>query len=259
MSNISSSARIGQNVVIEHNAVIGPDAVIGDNVYIGYNTIVDRAVIGAGTRIEHNCIIGYSHVTGWVSRPGSAKGVTFDALQIGENCLIREGCTLYVGSVLGNNVMIHHKALVREKTVIGAFSSIGSMCDLEGNLTIGHHCSIHSNCHLCFGTTIGDYVFIAPFTVTTNGNPMGYKRPQLVEKFGGERGPTIGSGCQIAVHVTISPGITMGHECIVAANTVVTKDAEPLSILMGTPGVKKATVEELHRLPLEIRNELGLK
>ncbi|MEZ4798258.1 MAG: acyltransferase [Flavobacteriales bacterium] len=154
--------------------------------------------------------------------------------------------------------MVHHKVLIREKSKIGDFSSIGSMCDIEGNLTIGTYCSIHSNCHLCFGTTIGDYVFIAPFTVTTNGNPMGYKRPQLIEKFGGEKGPTIGSGCQIAVHVTISPGITLGPECVVAANAVVTKDFEALSILMGTPAQKKGVVEELHRLPEEIRKTIGL-
>ena len=41
------------------------------------------------------------------------------------------------------------------------------------------------------GTVIGDYVFIAPMTITTNGNPIGYRRPQVTEKFGAERGDNV--------------------------------------------------------------------
>ena len=258
-NTISDKAIIGKNVTLGFNAIIGPNAVIGDNVSIGHNCIIDNCQIKNNTQIQDNCNIGYGHATGWVSRETSASDLVFDRLIIGENCLIREGCTIYIGAVLGDHVKVHHKALIREKTIIGAYTSIGSMCDLEGNLTIGHHCSIHSNVHLCYDTTIGDYVFIAPFCVTTNGNPMSYKRPALYEKFGFEKGPVIGSGCQIAVHVTILPRVKIGHETLVGANSVVTKDCEPLSILIGSPATNKGKVEELHRLPLEIRKEIGIE
>ncbi|MEZ4798259.1 MAG: DapH/DapD/GlmU-related protein [Flavobacteriales bacterium] len=89
MSNISSKAQIGTNVFFGDNVSIGDHVIIGDNVYVGSNTTIDHAKIGSGTRIEQNCILGYTHITGWVSRPGSAVGVKYDALEIGENCLIR--------------------------------------------------------------------------------------------------------------------------------------------------------------------------
>jgi acetyltransferase-like isoleucine patch superfamily enzyme len=259
MSTISGKAKIGSNVVFGHNVIVGDNAVIGNNVKIGHNSIVDNCVIKDNTTIQDNCIIGYGHATGWVSRATEAKDLVFDKLEIGADCIIREGCTLYIGAKLGDNVKIHHKVLIREKTIIGPNTSIGSMCDLEGNLKIGNNCSIHSNVHLCYDTVIGDYVFIAPFCVTTNGNPMSYKRPALYEKFGYEKGPVIESGCQIAVHVTILPRVRVGYESMIGANSLIAKDVEPLSIMVGSPAKKKGTVEELYRLPVEIRNELGLQ
>jgi acetyltransferase-like isoleucine patch superfamily enzyme len=259
MSSISNKATIGTNVIFGNNVVIGDHAVIGNNVKIGHNAIVDNCIIKENTTIQDNCIIGYGHATGWVSRATDAKELVFDKLEIGAGCIIREGCTLYIGAKLADNVKIHHKVLIREKTIIGTNTSIGSMCDLEGNLKIGNNCSIHSNVHLCYDTTIGDYVFIAPFCVTTNGNPMSYKRPALYEKFGYEKGPVIEAGCQIAVHVTILPRVRVGYESMIGANSLVAKDVEPLSIMVGSPAQKKGTVQDLYRLPLEIRNELGLK
>ncbi|MCX6250456.1 MAG: hypothetical protein NTX61_06870 [Bacteroidetes bacterium] len=253
---ISKTAQIGNNFIIGQGSQIGGNAIISDNVVIGRNCFVDNCNISSDTVIEDNCIIGYGNATGWVSRPGNAP--VLNSLEIGSNCLIREGCTLYKGSVLGNEVKIHHKVLLRENTRIGDRTSIGSFTDSEGTLVIGKDCSLHSNNHFCFGTIIEDFVFIAPFCVTTNGNPMGYKRPQLLEKFGVEAGPTIKSGCQIAVNVVILPRVILGYECLVGASTVVTKNYDSLSIIVGVPGKLVGHVEELYRLPIEIRKRIGI-
>ena len=259
MEHISTKAIIGANSHFGHNAIIGDNAVIGNNVQIGHNSIIDNCIIKDNTIIQDNCNIGYGHATGWVSRATDAQDLIFDKLEIGSNCIIREGCTIYIGAKLADGVKIHHKVLIREKSIIGENTSIGSMCDIEGHLSIGKNCSIHSNVHLCYDTTIGDYVFIAPISITTNGNPMSYKRPALYEKFGFEKGPIIESGCQIAVHVTILPRVRVGYESMIGANALVAKDVEPLSIMLGSPASKKGVVDEFYRLPIEIRNELGLK
>jgi acetyltransferase-like isoleucine patch superfamily enzyme len=257
-NRISKKAIVGKNVQFGNTIEIGPNVIIEDDVYIGNNTTVDNVIIKEGTVIEANCIIGYSNATGWVSRETDPKDLLFDNLKIGKGVLIREGSTLYKGSDIGDYVKIHHKVLIREQSLIGEHSSIGSMSDLEGHLIIGKNCSIHSNNHLCYDTRIGDYVFIAPFCVTTNGNPMRYKRPLLYEKFGTEKGPTIESGCQLAVNVVILPAVTIGHECIIGASAVVIKSFEPLSGIMGVPARKVGEVEESHRLPITIRKELSL-
>lgn len=276
MEGVSESANIGNNVILGKNIIIGDNVLIGDdvvignnviiknnvkidnNVIIGNNNVIENTDINKNTVIHDNCILGYGHTTGWVSRESNSRDLVFDKLQIGEDCLIREGTTIYVGAKLGNKVKIHHKVLIRERSIIGDNTSIGSMCDLEGHLIIGNNCSIHSNVHLCYDTKIGDYVFIAPFCVTTNGNPMSYKRPELYEKFGYEKGPIIESGCQIAVHVTILPRVKIGYESIIGANSIVTRDVEPLSIMIGNPAKQKGFVDELYRLPLDIRQKIGI-
>ncbi|UPT66255.1 MAG: hypothetical protein M0D57_17510 [Sphingobacteriales bacterium JAD_PAG50586_3] len=258
MNTISDKAQIGSNVKLGCNVVIGDNVIIGDNVSIGNNTVVNNCKLANNVSIEDHCTIGYGNATGWFSRETPTDKLVFDPLLVGGGSLIREGATIYVGGVIGENVRINHKVVIRENSKIGDSTSIGTMCDLEGNLTVGTYCSINSNVHLCSDTFIGDYVFMAPFTVTTNGNPMMYRRPLLYEKFGYEKGPRIESGCQIAVHVIILPKLIIGHESIIGANTLVTKDVEPLSIIIGSPGIKKGNVEELHRLPIEIRTKLGL-
>lgn len=258
MNQISPKAIIGNNVVFGHNIIIGDDVEIGDNSTIGHNTIIERSKIGAGAKIESNCNLGYGYITPFQGRPDAGVENSYDRLVIDQNVLIREGCTLYLGSQIARNVRIHHKALIREKSIIGEGSSIGSMVELEGKMEIGRFSSIHSRAFICMGTTIGDYVFIAPMTITTNGNPIGYRRPQITAQFGAERGCTIEHGCQIAVQCVISPGVRIGHESWVAANSVVTKDFAPLSKIMGTPAVSKGRLDDIHRLPLELRQELGL-
>ena len=258
MNNISSKAQIGLNVRFGSNVVIGDYTVIQDNVQIGNNTMIDNTVIGQDTVVESNCSLGYSNASAWISRELESGEIKLDDLVIGNNCLIREGSTIYMGSKLGNSVKINHKALIRENSIIGDYSSIGSLTELEGNLTIGEHCSIHSQNHICSNTTIQDYVFIAPFCITTNGNPMTFFRPRLYQYKGPEIGAFIESGCQIAVNVVIYPRIRIAHECIIASSSVVTESFEALSIISGCPAKKVGEVKDIYRLPVEIREKIGI-
>ena len=45
----------------------------------------------------------------------------------------------------------------------------------------------------------------------------------------------IGDDCWIGGHAVILPGVTIGRGCTVAAASVVTRDVEPWSVVMGSP------------------------
>ena len=47
----------------------------------------------------------------------------------------------------------------------------------------------------------------------------------------------IGNNVWIGDKATILPGVKIGDGCIIAANTVVTKDVPPYSVVAGNPGV----------------------
>ena len=54
----------------------------------------------------------------------------------------------------------------------------------------------------------------------------------------------IGKNCVIGVRSIVLPGVTIGDHCVVAAGSVITKDAPPNSLVAGNPAivVKKGVV-----------------
>lgn len=56
----------------------------------------------------------------------------------------------------------------------------------------------------------------------------------------------IGDDCWIGGHVVILPGVSIGKGCTVAAGSVVSRDVEDWSVVMGSPArvVRKVQVVE---------------
>ena len=56
---------------------------------------------------------------------------------------------------------------------------------------------------------------------------------------------TIGDDCWLGGGVIVCPGVTIGHRCIIAAGSVVTRDIPDDSLAAGNPAVvkKKLNVE----------------
>ncbi len=246
--HVGSDVRFGRNVVIGDQVRIGDRCIIGDNVRL------DHCRLGDGVRVERNAYVGYSTLTGWFSMPSSTKLDEIGPCMVGSGSLIRTDAVIYKGVEIGENCWINHGTLIRERSIIGHHTSIGSMADLEGYLSIGHHCSLHSQVHIGAKTTIGDYVFMAPFCVTTNDNPMGYMR-NFDDR--NEQGPTIGFGTCVAVHVTILPRVRVGMETIIGANSVVTKDVPDGKVALGVPARIVGDVPENLHLAADIRRQYG--
>jgi len=90
-----------------------------------------------------------------------------------------------------------------KNTDIGAFTLINAKCKviIEPNVQIGPHCSIMS--------------------VSTIDNKEG---PIIIR-----------TGAKIGAHTIIMPGIEIGENTIVGANSFVNKNLKPNSIYYGTP------------------------
>jgi UDP-2-acetamido-3-amino-2,3-dideoxy-glucuronate N-acetyltransferase len=247
---ISPEARIGKNVSFGYDAIVSDDVELGDNVQIGDRVTLRNCRIAAGARIEDNCIIGYQTLTGgFTHKFAERKQVT--PTVIGEETLVRTGSILYQSVTVGRECWINHMVMLREHTQIGDRTCIGTMAESEGYNRIGNHCLIESQVHLCSKMTIKDYVFIAPFTIFTNGNPMNYARDFVSE----EQGPTVGFGVQIAVHVNVLPRVVIGDEALIGASAVVTRDVPALGIVLGVPGRVVGRVAEDRRMPVELRRK----
>lgn len=199
---------LAEGVVIEENALIHGPCTIGKN-----------------TMINRGAIVGYSNIK---RTRGEARQETF----LGNNAFVGINAIIYRGCRIGDDSSVYHGVVMRENTDVGEQTNIGHYCVIEGYGSIGSHCSIWGQSHITAFSTIEDYVFAAPFLMTTNDPMMDYRRPWISK---GHKGATIRKAARLGASVTLLPGIVIGKEAMVAAGAVVTKDVPDYAIVMGVP------------------------
>lgn len=207
-------------------ALVSRRAVIGADVSIGPWTIVhDNVVLGDRVQIESHCEIGHPTPL--------AGGVP---LTIGNDAHIRSHSIFYEGSTFGTGLVTGHRVTVRELFTAGVGMQIGTLCDFQGYASAGDFVRTHSSVHIGQGTSIGDYVFVFPYTVFTN-DPHPPSEVRL--------GVTVGDFAVIATHVTLLPGIQVGTRSLVGAHSLVSRDVPPDAVVAGVPAKVVAQTKDI--------------
>jgi len=210
----------------------------GENVVLGPSTIGVNSVMG------RNVIVGYpvrkSLQIFAFSKEFSIEG--FDKIshgaRIGGNCVIRSGTIIYEDVSIGDWVETGHNVLIREGSVIGHKTRIGSSTQLDGTIKIGRNVSVQSNVYLPHLSVIEDDVFLAPNVVFTNDPyPPSQRRVGIVV----EKGAVVGANATIVARVKIGEG------SVVSSGAIVTKDVPPHKVVVGAPAKVYATREEYNR------------
>jgi acetyltransferase-like isoleucine patch superfamily enzyme len=121
---------------------------------------------------------------------------------------------------------------------IGDETKVGAFVEVQKNASIGRRCKISSHTFICEGVTIEDNVFIGhgvtfindsyPRATTAEGE-LQTEKDWRVERTLVKKGASIGSGSTILANVTI------GENAIVGAGSMVTRDVEANSIVLGNP------------------------
>lgn len=141
LANISSDARIGNNVTVEPFATIYDNVTIGDGTYIHPNV-----TIYSGTTIGKNCEIFPGAVIGVKPQDLKFEGEE-TTVEIGDNTVIRECVT------------IHRGTKDRWKT------SVGSNCLLMTYVHVAHDCQIGNNVILASYVGLSGHVTIEDFAI----------------------------------------------------------------------------------------------
>ena len=99
------------------------------------------------------------------------------------------------------------------------------------DVTIGDNCKIQNQSLIYDGVIIGDNVFIGPGVVTTNDI-----QPKASGEWGDRFKKTLfEDGCSIGANSTIICGNTIGENSLVGAGSVVTKNVESNTVVVGNP------------------------
>ena len=159
-NQISDTAKIGKNTVIQPNTFIGHNVVIGDNCVIHSNvSIYDDAIIGDHVTIHSGSVLG-ANAFYYKKRPegfdrlkSSGRVVLEDHVDIGASCTIDRGVTadtrIKKGSKIDNQVQIGHDTVIGETCLIASQVGIAGCVIIEDDVTIWGQVGITS------GITIG--------------------------------------------------------------------------------------------------------
>lgn len=159
---------------------------------------------------------GFAKLEGKIEYPCHLRGMRY--ISIGRNSVILKNTILNAWES-HDNQKFTPKILIGENSFIGEYSHISSCqsVTIGNNVLTGRYVYISDNNHGNFSREMLD---VHPLS-----RPLHIKGPVVIE-----------DNVWIGEHVCILSGVKIGKGSIVSANTVVTKDVPPYSLVGGTPG-----------------------
>ncbi len=137
-----------------------------------------------------------------------------DRWERGERLGFGAGSNIYDSSYIFGDVN------VGEKCWIGMFTIL----DGSGVLTIGNHCTVSAGVQVYSHDNV-------KATLCPDHSPI--EREAV----------SIGDNCYIGPMSIVTKGVTLGHHCVVAANSLVKDSFPAFSIIAGTPAKRIGTVQ----------------
>jgi len=149
------NAKIGADVQVGPFSIVGPHVTIGDNTIVQSHVVIEGEVaIGSGNFIAHGAIIG-----------GAPQDVSFSQerktkVEIGDDNIIREHCTIHRGSPDGTATSIGNKNFLMSGAHIGHNCLIGNNVVIANNCLLAGHVRVDDSAFLGGGSTFHQFMHI---------------------------------------------------------------------------------------------------
>ena len=146
---------------------------------------------------------------------------------------------------IGSGTKIWHFSHIMNNSEIGKNCNIGQNVVISPSVIIGNNVKIQNNVSVYTGVVCEDNVFLGPSMVFTNiVNPRSaiIRRDMYLKTL-------VKEGASIGANATIICGNTIGRYSLVGAGSVVTKDVQSYSLVIGNPARHVGWVSEYgHKL-----------
>ena len=182
-----SSAKIQPTAIVDPNAKVGADveigpfSIIGPRVTIGEKTIVQSHVviegevaIGRGNSIGHGAIIGAPPQDVSFSPERKTK------VEIGDDNIIREYCTIHRGSPDGSATKIGDKNFLMAGAHIGHNCVIGNNVLVANNCLLAGYVRVDDGAFLGGGSTFHQFMHIGRLAMVQGSSAFGKNLPPFV-------------------------------------------------------------------------------
>src|SRR5438128_3890700 len=169
---IDACAQIGADVEIGAFSIIGPDATIGEKTIVQSHVVIEGEVaIGSGNFIGHGAIIGPPPQDVSFSPERKTK------VEIGNDNVIREYCTIHRGSPEGSATKIGDKNFLMAGTHIGHNCVIGNNVIVANNCLLAGHVRVDDGAFLGGGSTFHQFMHIGRLVMVQGSSGFGKDLP----------------------------------------------------------------------------------
>jgi len=172
---VDAAAKLGADVEIGPFSIIGPDATIGEKTIVQSHVVIEGEVeIGTGNFIGHGAIIGAPPQDVSFSPERKTK------VQIGNDNIIREYCTIHRGSPEGSATKIGNKNFLMAGAHIGHNCVIGNDVVIANNCLLAGHVRVDDGAFLGGGSTFHQHMHIGRLVMVQGSSAFGKDLPPFV-------------------------------------------------------------------------------
>jgi UDP-N-acetylglucosamine acyltransferase len=172
---VDPGAQIGAGVEIGPFSMIGPQATIGEKTIMQSHAVIEGEVgIGTGNFIGHGAIIG-----------APPQDVSFSPerktrVEIGNDNIIREYCTIHRGSADGSATKIGDKNFLMAAAHVGHNCLIGNNVVIANNCLLAGHVRVDDGAFLGGGSTFHQHMHIGRLVMVQGSSAFGKDLPPFV-------------------------------------------------------------------------------
>jgi UDP-N-acetylglucosamine acyltransferase len=172
---VDSDAQIGAEVEIGPFSVIGPGAVVGNNTIVQSHVVIEGNVaIGTGNFIGQGAIIGTPPQDLSFSPDRKTK------VEIGNDNVIREYCTIHRGSPEGSATKIGDKNFLMAGAHVGHNCAIGNNVVIANNCLLAGHVRVDDQAFLGGGSTFHQHMHVGRLVMVQGSSAFGKDLPPFV-------------------------------------------------------------------------------
>jgi UDP-N-acetylglucosamine acyltransferase len=172
---VDSNARLGPDVEIGPFSIIGPLVTIGEKTDVQSHVVIEGEVaIGRGNLIGHGAIIGVPPQDVSFSPERKTR------VEIGDDNIIREYCTIHRGSPDGSATKIGDKNFLMAGAHVGHNCVIGNNVLIANNCLLAGHVQVDDGAFLGGGSTFHQFMHIGRLVMVQGSSAFGKDLPPFV-------------------------------------------------------------------------------
>lgn len=172
---VDASAQIADDVEIGPFSIVGPQVTIGETTIVQSHVVIEGEVtIGSGNLIGHGAVIGQPPQDVSFSPERKTR------VEIGNNNVIREYCTIHRGTAEGSATKIG------DKNFLMTGAHIGHNCEIGNNVVIANNCllagfvRVDDGAFLGGGSTFHQFMHIGRLVMVQGSSAFGKDLPPFV-------------------------------------------------------------------------------